>query len=398
MRAHAATLLLALAAAAGASAAAYSIPSAPLKNAAVPGASMPFTGLGTGGYGHNASNPLAYPECWSDSAGCGAFVRNATAAYIRLAASIDPSSQVRIDNANTYDDVDNVGLGMRDSGVPRERIFLLSKTGSGQAMGYADTAAQIAAVLAQGGYAYVDALLVHWPTSTAPSQDPACNAKDAAYNATACRLETWRAYVDAFKGGKALSIGVSNYHVAELQEIADAGMPLPAINQIPYHVYRSSSWAETVAWCLRNGVLVNAYSPYGAPDAHSYPTEGTGMAASPLQDAVVLAVAAAHGRSPAAVISAWLRALGIVLNPRTYSAAHMADNLQAFDLCVRGRGQAPAAQPAAAHTRASPLSPPPPHTFCSRRVLTPAEISQLSSRPQDYCSIDPNWYECVQGA
>ena len=348
MRASAVTLLAA--AAAAGSAAPYAIPAAPLKNAAAPGMTMPFTGLGTGGYGHNATNPFAWPECWSDAAGCGAYVRNATAAYIRLAAGIDGTSQVRLDNANTYDDVDNVGLGMRDSGLPRERIFLLSKTGSGQAMGYADTAAQIDAVLAQGGYAYVDALLIHWPTSTAPSQEPACNAQGAAYNATACRLETWRAYVDAFAAGKARSIGVSNYRVAELQEIADAGMPLPALNQIPYHVYRSSSWAETVAWCLRNGVLVNAYSPNGAPDAHSYPTAGTGMAASPLQDAVVLAVAAAHGRSPAAVTSAWLRALGIVLNPRTYSAAHMADNLQAFDLCVRraGRGLQPSSAPLAA--------------------------------------------------
>jgi 2,5-diketo-D-gluconate reductase A len=315
--------------------AAYVIPVAPLLNAAVPGTTMPFTGLGTGGYGHNASSPLAYPECWSDTAGCGPWVVNATVAYLQLAAALSPG-QVRLDGADTYDNAASVGQAMRSSGLPRERIFLLSKTGSGQAMGYADTMAQVAQLLSQGGCSYVDALLIHWPTSTAASQEPACNA-GAAYNATACRLETWRAYVDVFRAGTARAIGVSNFHAAELQEIQDAGMPLPAVNQIPFNIYRSSSWAQTVSWCQRNGVVVNSYSPYGAPDAHAFPA-GAGMAPSPLEDSAVRAIAAAHGRTPAAVLSAWLAALGVVLNPRTYSPAHMRDNLLAFDLCVPETG------------------------------------------------------------
>lgn len=319
---------IALAFASGPSAHAYEVPSIPLQNSAVPGLSYPVTGLGTGGYGHNATNPMAWPECWSDSAGCGASVLNATIAYLRLAASLS-STQVRLDNANSYDDVDNVGLAMQRSGLPRSSIFLLSKTGSGYAMGYADTQAQMAAILSAGGYSYVDALLIHWPTSTAASQEPACQTAAPTYNATHCRLETWRAYVDIFKAGQARSIGVSNYDRGQLQEIVDAGMPLPAINQIPYHSYRSSTWADTVAWCNRHGVLVNAYSPYGVPDYHTFPPP---MARTPMEDPVVTAIAQAHQRTPAAVLSAWLYAQGIALNPRTYNASHMQDNLLAFDL------------------------------------------------------------------
>ena len=81
---------------------AVDIPVVPLSNAARPGLTMPMTGLGTGGYGHNDSAPSSYPECWSDSAGCGAWVRNATTTYLQLAASLS-STQVRLDNANTYD-------------------------------------------------------------------------------------------------------------------------------------------------------------------------------------------------------------------------------------------------------------------------------------------------------
>ena len=235
-----ATLALACAAAA------VVIPAEPLKNAAVPGLSIPYTGLGTGGYGSNATDCYTYPETWADAKGCGESVKNATARYIQIAASLS-SSQIRIDNANTYQDVDNVGLGIALSGVPRSRVFLLSKTGSGQAMGYNDTMDQIDALLSQGGVAYVDALLIHWPTSTAASAEPACNAKDAAYNATECRLQTWRAYVDAFNAGKALSIGVSNYYKAELEEIRAAGLIMPAINQVRTGVTARPFWGQDSA-------------------------------------------------------------------------------------------------------------------------------------------------------
>ena len=48
-------------------------------------------------------NRAPLQECWSDAAGCGAWTRNATSAYIKIAAAAAPSTQVRIDNANTYE-------------------------------------------------------------------------------------------------------------------------------------------------------------------------------------------------------------------------------------------------------------------------------------------------------
>lgn len=84
------------------------------------------------------------------------------------------------------------------------------------------------------------------------------------------------------------------------------------------------------------------------------------MAATPLVDPVVAAIAAAHGRTPATVLSAWLAALNVPFNPRTMSTAHMEENLRAFDV-----------------------------------VLSGGEVAQLSSRPQDFCDVDPRWYECA---
>lgn len=240
------------------------VPSFALRNAAVAGLTMPAIGLGTGGYGTNPASPT--PECWGASHGCGAVAQAATVAWLGLGGR-------RIDAADTYDDDEYVGAGMAASGLPRGEIFVLSKIGSGAAMGYTDTLAQFQGILARMNINYVDALLIHWPTSLANSSEPSCQVFAPTYNATECRLQTWRAMVSIFNGGGALSIGVSNYNASHLMEIVDAGLPLPAINQCPFHVYRSSSQAATRAYCKANGILFHGYSPLGewwreGPAAH----------------------------------------------------------------------------------------------------------------------------------
>ena len=77
-------------------------------------------------------------------------------------------------------------------------------------------------------------------------------------------------------------------------------------------------------------------------------------------DPVVVAAAAAHGRSPAQVLANWVGvALGMPLTQRSQRVAHMDENLRAFDFS-----------------------------------LTADEVAQLSARPQGTCDVDPRWYEC----
>lgn len=238
----------------------FNVPSLPLSNAAAPGMSMPFTGLGTGGYrsGLSPLPPTAYPESWNgdQNATVAAAVTAAVAGYIQLAAAGGVQS-IRIDNADSYTNVASVGAGLRASGVPRERIWLLTKVGNGQAMGYQDVLDQWASIQATQQVDHVEMMLIHWPTATAPSKEPACNA-GATYNATKCRLETWRACVHLFSTGAARAIGVSNYYPEHLEEIRAAGMIMPSINQIPFHLYRSSSWEATRTYCLMHGIAINA--------------------------------------------------------------------------------------------------------------------------------------------
>ena len=133
-------------------------------------------------------------------------------------------------------------------------------------MGYNDTMQQADYLLSQMGLTYVDLLLNHWPTSPAsPTVDPLCDPKKTSYNAKGCRLSTWRAYVDLWHAGKTLAIGVANYGISDLQEIIDAGMPLPTVNQIPFHLYNAAAQLPLVAWCKAHDIVVLSYSPLGIP-------------------------------------------------------------------------------------------------------------------------------------
>lgn len=244
----------------------FAIPQAniSLQNSAQPGQTMPWIGLGTGGYSSVNVAYGSYPECWNQYTGCGSYVQEAVSQWLTAGGR-------RLDAANSYNNQQAVGTAMRASNVSRRDMFLLQKTGSGNAMGYNDTLQQMDDILQQMEIDYVDLLLNHWPTSTAASTDPVCQYGSSTYNAPQCRLHTWKAYVVLFNQKKALSIGVSNYDASQLQEIVDAGLPLPSVNQIPYHLYNAVGQQDTLAWCKKHNVVVLAYSPFGVPDWHTYP-------------------------------------------------------------------------------------------------------------------------------
>jgi diketogulonate reductase-like aldo/keto reductase len=355
--------LLAAAAAAAAigacSAAAPVVPKVALHNAAAPGQMMPYIGLGTGGYGSSKGSYNAYPECWMEIAGCGAYTVEAVSAWLQLGGR-------RLDAADSYDTQYSVGVAMAQSGIPRDDIFLLQKIGNWNPMGYNDTLSQFYFLLEQMNVSYVDITLNHWPTSPAsPTVDPLCDPDKPTYDKKGCRLSTWKALVEIWQSGKSLAIGVANYGIPEIEEIIEAQMPLPAVNQVPYHLYNAGAQQELKAFCEAHNIVLLAYSPLGIPDWHAFPTPAL-PSNTTLTDPVVLAVAAAHApATPAEVILAWLYQQNMPSNPRTMNVTHMAENLG---------------------------------VFASGLVLTDAEMKSLSSRPIDYCDADQSFYECVPAA
>lgn len=366
-RAHAALLCVAASLClSGAAVHAVGVPTVPLHNAATPGLRMPAVGLGTGGYGSDGSK--RYPECWSVPAGCGKAVTNAVTTWLQVAPPLLGDVQARLDCATSYQDQGAVGKAMADSTVARKDIFLLSKIGPSQPLGYNDALAQFKTIQDDMGVSYVDLLLIHWPfynpsagnvtTNVTVSTDPACQHKNPKFNGTACRLDTWRALIKIFNDGGAKAIGVSNYNIADLEEIRLAGLPMPALNQCPFHIYRSSTQQELRDYCNQHNITFLGYSPLGVPDWHSFDVT-PGMPKTQLVDPVVMSIAKNHpGFTPAQVLLAWEWAVGVPFNPRTMDPGHMAENIKSFEL-----------------------------------TLSEEEVKQLSSRPNPSCAQD-GWYEC----
>lgn len=318
--------------------------SVPLGNAAAPGMRMPVAGLGTD-----------FSFCENATAdGNQSFAPSLM--WLRLGGR-------RFDGALSYGCDKGVGAAIRASGVPREEAFVVSKIGPGGLplpLGYNETLAQAARILADVG-SYVDLLLVHepfsyWPdpagAAKSPSSDPACNLTSARYSGRSCRLSTWRAMVDLWRAGKVRAIGVSNYNSSHVAEIAAAGLPLPAVNQIQFSPHHGPAHApctcgrstsrpgatcgdsraelhETCAALLgalrAHGVVPNGYSPF----------EGKAGGGSLLAEPRLAAIAAAHNVSTAQVVLNWQwRRHGVLVNPTATRADYQRENLDfdGFDL------------------------------------------------------------------
>ncbi|CAF1277990.1 unnamed protein product, partial [Didymodactylos carnosus] len=288
-----------------------------------------------------------YPECGDGPhddppgpppPGCGLNSQKAVYTWLSKAGGL------RLDCANSYYNHRYVAQGIEQSLVDRFQIFILSKVGPTFALGYNETIEQTLDVLQQLQTGWIDLLLVHWPTMqhrgqvyVPKSSDPACNTTNPlTYNEKICRLSTWSAMLVLFNLGLARSIGVSNYNITHLQEIIDAGLPLPSVNQVSFHPYNyRTGRADLLAFCQKNRIQLVAYSPLGVPDVQQFPTEhksegATGMSRTLLEDPVITSLAKAYNRTPAQILLRWIHQLGVASNPRSMNETHMIENLDIF--------------------------------------------------------------------
>ena len=201
-----------------------------------------------------------------------------------------------LDTAENYRNEAGVGQGIRDSGVAREEIFVTTKFNKEwHSVEGARTACE--ASLKRLGLDYVDLLLIHWPN---PAQDR---------------------YVQAFEGllklrdaGLVHAVGVSNFKVAHLQKLFDAGLT-PQVNQIELSPTRPRK--ELVALHRAHGVVTESWSPLDRG--------GDLLKADAIQKA-----AAAHGVTPAQVVLRWHVQQGLVAIPKSADPERQRLNLDVF--------------------------------------------------------------------
>ena len=197
-----------------------------------------------------------------------------------------------VDTATMYRNEREVGGAVRDSGVPREQVFVTSKLLPDDA-GHERRALE--ASLRALGTDYVDLWLIHWP--------PARQAG----------TQAWKQLLALRDEGLARAVGVSNYSLAELDELARATGEVPAVNQIRWGPALYDP--DQVEGHRRRGVVLEGYSPFKSTD---------------LRDRVLTEVARRHGVTPAQVVVRWHVEHGVVVIPKSARPERIAENLDVF--------------------------------------------------------------------
>jgi 2,5-diketo-D-gluconate reductase A len=224
--------------------------------------------------------------------GLGTWQARGKAAYWAVRTALDLGYR-HIDTATMYRNEKAVGEAIHDSGIPRSELFITTKLPAEHA---GRERRSIEDSLAALGVEQLDLWLIHWP--------PGGRA----------RPEVWQGLIEARQAGLTRAIGVSNYSIAQIDELIEATGVAPAANQILWHVERYDP--AVVAAHTERGVVLEGYSPF----------KHTRMSAGPLA-----AAAAAHGKSPQQVVLRWHLQHEIVAIPKSTHRDRIAANFDVFD-------------------------------------------------------------------
>ncbi|PIL30988.1 hypothetical protein GSI_05681 [Ganoderma sinense ZZ0214-1] len=219
-----------------------------------------------------------------------------------------------IDTASGYANEEQVGRAIRESGVPREEIFLTTKLPNHH---HHKVAESLQESLDKLGADYVDLYLMHWPQAYTDDN------KMIPYGESPTYVETWRDMEKLLGTGKVRSIGVSNFSVALLEVLLKETTVVPAANQVEMHPCLPSFELKT--YCDEKGIILTAYSPLGRPKEY----DGKPVF---LEDADVLKIAQIHGTTPAQVTLSWGIQRGTVVIPKSENPKRMRQNITVIKL------------------------------------------------------------------
>ena len=161
-----------------------------------------------------------------------------------------------IDTAQAYGNERGVGEGVRNCGVKREELFVVSKVAA-EHKTYEAAMTGINETLEKMGLDYLDMMIIHSPQPWVE-----VNQSDDRY--VEGNREAWRALEDAYKAGKLKAIGVSNFKQEDIESLLETATVKPMVNQILLHI--SNTPIELVEYCQKNGIAVEAYSPIAHGD------------------------------------------------------------------------------------------------------------------------------------
>lgn len=216
----------------------------------------------------------------------------------RLVACALETGYRYLDSAAKYGNEAEVGRGIRDSGLSREQVYLLSKVWPTD---FDRAAASVEQSLRALDTGYLDCCLLHWPGT----------GRDR-------RFAAWEELLNLRERGLIRSVGVSNFLPEQLEELEAAFGVTPVLNQVELHpLYQQK---EMRAFCAKKGMAVVAYSPLKR-----------GVF---LQNRDLTAMGEKYGKNPGQIVLRWHLQSGQIPIPNSSRPERIRENFDIFDFAL----------------------------------------------------------------
>ena len=203
-----------------------------------------------------------------------------------------------IDTASMYGNEEDIGEATKQSGLPREEVFITTKLWNSD-HGYDKALAAFEESRKKLGLDYVDLYLIHWPVE-------------------GIRSETWKAMEKLLEEGKCRAIGVSNYMTWHLEELLSHSSTIPAVNQAEFSPYLYLR--DLLEFCQSHDIQLESYSPL---------TKGV-----KLDDPKLAAIASKYSKTPAQLLIRWVLQHGVVVIPKSSRKERIEENAAVFDFTI----------------------------------------------------------------
>lgn len=203
-----------------------------------------------------------------------------------------------IDTASMYENEVGVGLGIRESGIPREEIQVATKFWM-DGLGYENTLKAFDKSLKLLSLDYLDFYLIHWP---APKRG-------------LLYVDSWKAMEKLKDEGLVKSIGVCNFHTHHIDEILKVANHIPVLNQIELHPWLTQD--KVLEYDTTHGIITQAWSPLARGKI--------------LEEEMLADLANKHSKSVAQIVLRWHIQRGVAVIPKSNSKDRIVENMQVFD-------------------------------------------------------------------